>query len=688
MLGNTGPFSYAPRGISQEEFPQWRQTFQPDVHKDSPQQRSGMSRPSGRNIYMQRKEYSELLNRQPENVNVRVEHLFTCELDGQEMRSVDNCVAKLKKLDASGRLWAQEMIMQIQGQYLLLCDIETKTELDLIPLNRITQTKAVLDSCAYNSLLTITVQERGRRFPQVFMFQCEETGAEVIKSDLDKAVKRGGVDLESHGEQPDIRTNLENIIGQHTLGSFRQGGPRPLDHERTPPPPDLVAPQRNNREPEEYTSPPRIRTPQESVMHQSDPPEFSSSPDIAPDMTDTQRNTDILNHVINDLEIFMDKVSAATSNASPQDNKSKKKKSSKKNISKKNGIMRFSPAAPAMDLPHWEEYVYFLQKIKYGFVLLGQLDGALANPEASDYVHIFFTTLGAVASLYPQDLPPTVVSPLLTEAALGLLARVVTPDEDRLWKFLGECWYISRSNWPDDNIPPYIPEFYDGWQPPPPPRGPSPRRDHGGPMSRSQHFLDGRPSGQRNEGQSFSPKSPQRQFEQPVDNGPWRSPTSAQSSEPPLYVRVIYDFVARNNRELNVVKGEVVQVIQKSKQWWLVRNSRDAEGNVPQKVLEPVKSGGPVEEPPRDSYGPVTLDMYSTSAEVKAWLRYKGFSKITVSSLGVLNGKLLLGMSKDEIRTVCPEEGGKVFFQLQAVRSSIALASEPSGPYNGPYGGH
>lgn len=45
----------------------------------------------------------------------------------------------------------------------------------------------------------------------------------------------------------------------------------------------------------------------------------------------------------------------------------------------------------------------------------------------------------------------------------------------------------------------------------------------------------------------------------------------------------------------------------------------------------------------------------------------------TVNTLGVLTGKLLLGMTKDEIRTVCPEEGGKVFFQLQAVKSSIAV---------------
>lgn len=38
------------------------------------------------------------------------------------------------------------------------------------------ESKAVLDSCAYNSVLAITVDERNKRSPQVYIFQCEETG--------------------------------------------------------------------------------------------------------------------------------------------------------------------------------------------------------------------------------------------------------------------------------------------------------------------------------------------------------------------------------------------------------------------------------------------------------------------------------------------------------------------------------
>merc|ERR1712002_183206 len=102
------------------------------------------------------------------------------------------------------------------------------------------------------------------------MFQCEETGAELIKSDMDNIIQNGGGQVEPRREQSDIRSNLENIIGQHT-SSFRQVGPRPVQRERTPPPPpDLLAPQwGNNREPESMPIP-RVHLPQEDLMHHPD----------------------------------------------------------------------------------------------------------------------------------------------------------------------------------------------------------------------------------------------------------------------------------------------------------------------------------------------------------------------------------------------------------------------------------
>ncbi|XP_029912356.1 epidermal growth factor receptor kinase substrate 8-like protein 3b [Myripristis murdjan] len=677
MYGNPGPFTYSPGGFSQDDFLQQRRGFQQDDFKSSPLQRSNTFRPNGKSIYMQRKEYSDTLNKQADNFHHRVEHLFTCELDGQEVRNLDDCVAKLKRLDAKGRLWAQEMIMEVQGGHLQLSDIETKADLESLPLSCILETKAVLDSCAYNSLLTITVQDRKKRLPQVFMFQCEELGAEHVKSDLDHIVQNRGADEEPRRGQSHIRNDLENIIGLKRLGSFQQPWPRPVQRELTPPPPDPQPPQWNMRESENMPPPRGYTPPEETYQHtEFNGPRNSQEVSPPPEYAEIQRNTDILNHILTDMEIFMDKVSAAANAAAPKEEKNKKKKKKKKSQQKN--------AAPLINLPPWEEYVSCLQKIKYGFNLLGQLDGALENPSAPDFVHIFFSSLGMMVPLYPADLPPSVLAPLLTEPAVLLLSNVINPQEDQLWRSLGDSWNIPRSRWPDDNIPPYIPDFYDGWQLPPIPARP---RHQNGPISRSnsQHFPPGGPHGQMNENQNYSPREMQWQPEEPVVNGAWASPPPTRPSESKVYMRVIYDFMARNSQELSIMKGDVVQVLKKNKQWWLIRNNREEEGHVPQNVLEPMDRAESVGDPQETQNAP-PLSMMSTPADVKAWLEYKGFSKITVRSLGVLNGKLLLGMTRDEMRTVCPEEGSKVFFQLQAIKSAIALASESAyGPYNNRY---
>lgn len=59
------------------------------------------------------------------------QHLLTCELDGQELKTLDNCMSKLKRLDGKGRLWPQQMIMEVHRGYLVLSDIETKVRLHI-----------------------------------------------------------------------------------------------------------------------------------------------------------------------------------------------------------------------------------------------------------------------------------------------------------------------------------------------------------------------------------------------------------------------------------------------------------------------------------------------------------------------------------------------------------------------------
>ncbi|KAK2848006.1 hypothetical protein Q7C36_009688 [Tachysurus vachellii] len=63
------------------------------------------------------------------------------------------------------------------------------------------------------------------------------------------------------------------------------------------------------------------------------------------------------------------------------------------------------------------------------------------------------------------------------------------------------------------------------------------------------------------------------------------------SNTEPKCVKIRYDFVARNPNELTVQKGEVMEVLESEKQWWLVRNRNLHTGYVPCNVLEELKPG-------------------------------------------------------------------------------------------------
>lgn len=57
-----------------------------------------------------------------------LQHLFSCDLDGKELRNIADCVERLNLLDGMGRVWGQTMLLEVRGANLLLTDIETKVK--------------------------------------------------------------------------------------------------------------------------------------------------------------------------------------------------------------------------------------------------------------------------------------------------------------------------------------------------------------------------------------------------------------------------------------------------------------------------------------------------------------------------------------------------------------------------------
>uniref|UniRef100_A0A3Q4GTB7 EPS8 signaling adaptor L3a n=1 Tax=Neolamprologus brichardi TaxID=32507 RepID=A0A3Q4GTB7_NEOBR len=412
---------------------------------EAPSRLSNMSRPSAKSIYLQRQEYAASINKMMGNFQCRVEHLFTCDLDGKDLKNITDCVDRLNLLEEMGHVWGQNMQLEVQGTKMMLTDIENKDELESMPLSDIQEFNAVLNAGVFNSLLTVSVQARKKHNHTVFMFQCDDV---------------------------------------------------------------------------------RVRA-------------------------------------------------------------------------------------------NWPRWLHLLLSSQQAFHLL-----------RVGCAHHYSTGLIFV-------LPPSIIAPLLTPQCIRLMSEVASTEEDELWQSLGDAWNIPSTQWPEDDedIPTYTPQFFDGWQPPevtaePPPTPPL-TRQRSAPKSVAR------------------PKSPQPAPSKPVTRQEDRQPAPSQVNES--------DFISRNQRELTVRKGEIVQLLDKSKQWWKVRNDRGEEGFVPSNILSD-NDHQPDEE---EIVASPVLTKRSKPAEVKAWLEDKGFSKITVRCLGVVSGTTLLGMTREELKVMCPEEGGR-----------------------------
>ncbi|NXX11237.1 ES8L3 protein, partial [Podargus strigoides] len=150
---------------------------------------NSFARPSGKSIYNQRKDYSQTLLKPQSDFQHHVEHLLTVSLE-RDIRSIDDCLERLKVLEAQGRVWGQDLILQVKDQELVLRDVESKEELEVYQLGSVQGCSAALDVCGYDSVLAISVQERGPPGTSVLLFQCERLGAETLKSSLEKLVKQ------------------------------------------------------------------------------------------------------------------------------------------------------------------------------------------------------------------------------------------------------------------------------------------------------------------------------------------------------------------------------------------------------------------------------------------------------------------------------------------------------------------
>ncbi|XP_058675198.1 epidermal growth factor receptor kinase substrate 8-like protein 3 [Ammospiza caudacuta] len=595
-----------------DPFGRWSSSPSRSEYEDrTPLQHSNsFARLSGKSIYNQRKDYGQTLLKLQNDFQHHVEHLLTMPLE-RELRSAEDCLWRLRELEEQGRVWGQDVILEVKDQELVLSDVESKAELEAFPLGSVQGCSAGLD----NAVLAISVQERNPPRTSVLLFQCERLRAETLRRSLEKALRQRKEEQSNHfGHSP-------------------------------PEPPPYAVPERWAEPPEPDPHPPPRRGPLSSDYRAPELPQVSRGRAPGQAVPEAERDVEILNHVLGDLERFVGRLKTAQSSAST-------KKQLKKSA-----------------LPPKDEYTDFFQKVKYALNLLGRNRRYVTEPDPPELLRLIFSALSFVLGHCPSPgLAPAVQSPLLLPEALQLLEETLSDDDYGVWKSLGTAWNKSRAEYPNsDRVPAYTPVFSDGWLPPvmeQERRGSL--QDSAAPASVSPALS--RPS-------RFLPpaQAPGTAWRDRPGRGRWalmqplrtpRSPLPAQG-----LVRALYDFQARNSQELSVRKGDTLQVLDQQRKWWLVQDERGDRGHVPGNILEPLPEPG--HGFTQDS--PPTLHPNSSPAEVTAWLMDKGFSRITVRTLGVLRGHELLQMSPDELRGVCPEEWRRVLFKLSPIRTSLGI---------------
>ncbi|XP_047037003.1 epidermal growth factor receptor kinase substrate 8-like protein 1 isoform X4 [Helicoverpa zea] len=465
---------------------------------------------------------------------------------------------RLLQLEKTNGIWSQKMQLCLEGQWVLVMDYETGSIMERFPASWVHSPTAFTSpepAELYNNVLAFVVGAAaeggaggaggggaGGAAPrrELHIFQCHDVSAQALVEELNalKGVSGGGAgegardfvierERERERENDAERPRRQQMSAQ--LGRSERGG--------------------SGGERDDASS-----TGSERLYEQ----------DIA-----------ILNRCFDDIEKFIARLqhAAAAQRELERRRRSRGRRAGGAGAGEGMLALRTRP-------PPERDFVDVLQKFKLSFNLLARLRAHIHDPNAPELVHFLFTPLALIVDA-AQDaadgrLPARVVQPLLTRDALNLLANCVTSKETELWHSLGDAWLIPREQW-KTAIPPYQPVFMDGWSPD--------YQVDDQPLRRNM-----RAQGREDSGSAASSpdREPYRADRDEDDLGEaWARGVMARGGR---VVRVTYPRTANNDKELTVVRGEYLEVLDDSRKWWKARNRRGVTAHVPHTIVAPAAS--------------------------------------------------------------------------------------------------
>uniref|UniRef100_UPI00358E3662 epidermal growth factor receptor kinase substrate 8-like n=1 Tax=Myxine glutinosa TaxID=7769 RepID=UPI00358E3662 len=505
-------------------------------------------KPNSKSLYLQRKQYSKKQGSLDNTSSFNVEHLVTFPfgvLGGPS--SSEEGFQKMHQMAVERRLWSQSVTMFLAHDSVQLLDSDTMEELETFPYSTLNEVSVLNGSVQDDAVLALVCHDHLEPNPELFLFHCGPVGAETVRNSIENAITgfKNGNTCE--------REKLRPIPFKPEHDSSLPSSTSSLDSR-----PPVTITQMDVQK--------KVALWNIFASEQADRETFFTEEEEPAEMRarSLEQNTDILNHIFDDIEDFVKNLqgSAEAYRLLSKQKKGKRKKS------RGDGLLTIRAKPPPK-----EEFVDILQKFKFAFNLLGRLRGQITNPGSEDLVQTLFTPLKMIVYSCSVEVARSVLNPLLTPLAVALLRSSLQPEEELLWEELQDPWQKTRSEWPKDLfLPQYAPRFRDGWEVPMPPSvTPGGLIENGDHRSQDEEDDNSR-SGSSRRGSDFTERK---------------------------LAKASYNFVARNNHELSVIKEEMVEVLDDSKQWWRVQSRSGEIGHVPNNILIPLyKPSGEKEIPP------------------------------------------------------------------------------------------
>ncbi|XP_076261642.1 epidermal growth factor receptor kinase substrate 8-like isoform X2 [Rhynchophorus ferrugineus] len=481
-----------------------------------------------------------------------IEHLATFSVSRNTGISypVDG-MRRLRQMEQTNGIWSQKMQICLDHPWVLILD-ESGSVVERFPVDSIEDPTAFMSQDPmdmYNNILVFIIADSSQSSPaemQMHIFQCQSISAQDLVEDLKQ---------------------------------LRMGKSFTRNRKSSIPPPVHKPPQLN-------VSPSRDHNNRDYLLHQRSDSELTENNDDSSSTTSEkyERDVTILNHCFDDIEKFIARLQHAAAAYRELERKRKARKNKKRDMGDGMLTMRSKP-------PPEKEFVDIFQKFKLSFNLLAKLKAHIHDPNAPELVHFLFTPLALIVEAshdhyFEQHIPQNVIAPLLTREATNLLMNCVTSKETELWHSLGSAWSTSRDQY-NGHVPSYHPVFMDGWSPEYPVDDPD--------VTEKSFSLDVKdddsdnlfmpPAGESTAKSDISIDSIELKGEdKSFGYGQERFLEDLQNRGAHI-VQVTYPRTANNDKELTVVRGEFLEILDSSRKWWKAKNSKGQVAHVPNTIV-------------------------------------------------------------------------------------------------------